>query len=115
MIMGAPMAVRLRPSATNQNFLTMELKIQLRFVYLAHRKAIYLADYLSGIESGGSPLNLNDFDKTSYAYRVLNEEFEAAMIRANEKLLANGFGEEVFQNPRTKIDADEDITEANCP
>lgn len=83
----------------------MDLKIELRFVYLPHRKALYLTDYSSGIESGGCPLDLNDFDKTSYALRVMNDEFEAAMVRANEKLLANGFGEEVFQNPRAKIDA----------
>jgi len=67
---------------------------------------MYLADYSSGIESGGSPLSLSEFDKTSYAQKVLNEEIESAMIRANEKLLANGFGEEVFQNPRAKIDAE---------
>lgn len=84
----------------------MDLKIELRFVYLPHRKAMYLADYSSGIESGGCPLSLNDFDKTSYALKVLNDEFEAAMIRANERLLANGFGEEIFQNPRAKIDAE---------
>lgn len=85
----------------------MELKIELRFVYLPHRKAMYLADYSSGIESGGCPLSLNDFDKTSYALKVMNEEFEAAMIRTNKKLLANGFGKEVFQNPRARIDAEE--------
>lgn len=68
---------------------------------------MYLADYSSGIESGGSPLNLNDFDKTSYALKVMNDEFEAAMIRANEKLLANGYGEEYFQNPRARIDEEE--------
>lgn len=84
----------------------MELKIELRFVYLPHRKAMYLADYSSGIESGGCPLNLNDFDKTSYAHKVLNEEIDAAMTRANERLLANGYGEEVFQNPHAKIDAE---------
>lgn len=84
----------------------MELKIELRFVYLPHRKAMYLADYSSGIESSGCPLSLNDFDKTSYALKVLNEEFEAAMTRTNKKLLANGYGEEVFQNPRAKIDAE---------
>lgn len=85
----------------------MELKIELRFVYLPHRKALYLADYSSGIESSGSPLSLNDFDKTSYALKVMNDEFEAAMIRANERLLANGYGEEVFQNPRARTDTEE--------
>lgn len=80
----------------------MDLKIELRFVYLPHRKALYLEEYSSGIESGGSPLNLNDFDKTSYAQKVLNDEIEAAMIRANKRLLADGFGEEYFQNPRAK-------------
>lgn len=84
----------------------MDLKIELRFVYLPHRKAMYLADYSSGIESDGCPLSLNDFDKTSYALKVMNDEFEAAMIRANEKLLANGYGEEVFQNPRARTDAE---------
>lgn len=57
----------------------MDLKIERRFVYLPHRKAMYLADYSSGIESGGCPLSLNDFDKTSYALKVLNDEIEAAM------------------------------------
>ena len=85
----------------------MELKIELRFVYLPHRKAMYLAEYSSGIESDGCPLSLNDFNKTSYALKVMNDEFETAMIRANEKLLANGYGEEVFQNPRARTDAEE--------
>lgn len=84
----------------------MELKIELKFVYLPHRKVMYLTDYSSGIESGGCPLNLNDFDKTSYAHKVLNEELESAMIRANERLLANGYGEEVFQNTYAKVDAE---------
>lgn len=84
----------------------MDLKIELRFVYLPHRKAMYLDDYSSGIESGGCPLNLNDFDKASYAHKVLNEEIESAMIRANKRLLADGYGEEVFQNPRAKTDAE---------
>jgi len=85
----------------------MELKIELRFIYAEHRKAMYLADYNSGISSGGNPLSLNDFDKTSHALKVLNDEFEAAMMRANERLLADGFGE--FKIPHMRKTCAESI------
>ncbi len=73
----------------------MVLEIGLKFIYLAHRKAMCLADYKSDISCGGYDhlFNLDDFDKTSYALKVLNEEFESAMIRANKRLLADGYGE----------------------
>lgn len=82
----------------------MELEIRLKFIYHKDRKWLYLADYKSNISCGNyfSLFDLNDFDKTSYAQKVLNEEFEAAMMRANERLLADGFGEQGFQLPRTE-------------
>lgn len=72
----------------------MILEIGLKFIYLAHKKRMYLNDYNSKISSDGDGhlFNLDDFDKTSYALKVLNDEFEVAMIRANERLLADGYG-----------------------
>lgn len=62
---------------------------------------MYLADYKSAISCGNYKdlFNLNDYGKTSHALKVLNEEFEAAMTRANERLLADGYGEIDFQKP----------------
>ena len=87
----------------------MELEIGLNFIYLSHRKAMFLADYNSKISCGncGNLFNLDEFDKTSHALKVLNEEFEAAMIRANERLRADGFGESDFQ----KTGKEEDDTD----
>lgn len=87
----------------------MELTIGLKFVYLKHRKAIYLAEYKSDISCGNYAdlFNLNDYDKTSYAQKVLNEEFEKAMIRTNERLLADGYGEENSCKPSIEKDSAE--------
>lgn len=73
----------------------MELDIGLKFIYHKDRKWLYLADYKSNISCGNylDLFNLNDFDKTSYAQKVLNEEIEAALKRTNERLLAAGYGE----------------------
>lgn len=70
---------------------------------------MFLADYNSKISCGNyaNLFNLDEFDKTSHALKVLNEEFEAAMIRANERLLADGFGESDFQ----KTGKEEDDTD----
>ena len=73
----------------------MELGIVLKFIYSEQRSAMYLADYKSEIKTGGcfALFNLDDFNKTSHALKILNEEFESAMKRANKRLLADGFGE----------------------
>lgn len=86
----------------------MILDIKLQFIYAAHRKQMYLAEYKSGIHNGGCDrlFSSDDFDKTSYALKVLNNEFEKAMTRANERLLADGFGEKGFQLPHIEADVD---------
>lgn len=73
----------------------MELDIGLKFIYHKDRKCLYLADYKSNISCGNyfDLFNLNDFDKTSYAQKVLNDEIEVALKRTNERLLAAGYGE----------------------
>lgn len=82
----------------------MELEIRLKFIYHKNRKKLFLADYHSDISCGNylDLFALNDFDKASHAQKVLNEEFEAAMMRANERLLTDGFGEQGFQLPRAE-------------
>lgn len=90
----------------------MELDIELKFIYHKDRKWLYLADYKSNISCGNyfGLFNLNDFDKTSYAQKVLNEEIEAALKRTNKRLLAAGYGEENFHCPSIKESRVEDVT-----
>lgn len=86
----------------------MVLDIKLQFIYAAHRRQMYLSEYTSSIQSGDRDglFSLDDFDKTSYAQKVLNEEIEVALKRTNERLLADGFGEKGFQLPHIEADAD---------
>lgn len=93
----------------------MILDIKLQFIYAAQRKQMFLAEYKSSIQNGGYDrhFNLNDFDKTSYALKVLNEEFEAAMIRANNRLLANELGEGELNEPPTGTGAGVDVSVAD--
>lgn len=79
----------------------MVLEIGLKLIYHKDRKLLYLADYKSDISCGShlSLFDINDFDKTSYAQKVLNEEIEAALKRTNERLLAAGYGEKLSCAP----------------
>lgn len=72
----------------------MRLELALKFQYHNRRKLLYLENYRSDITSNSfdGMFNLNDFDKVSYAQKVLNEEMEEALKRTNRRLLAAGFG-----------------------
>lgn len=76
----------------------MELEIGLKFVYSEHRKMLCLADFKSDISCGNYQFlfDLARVSKATHALKVLNDEFESAIARANERLLADGFGEESF-------------------
>ena len=89
----------------------MELDIELKFIYHKDRKWLYLADYKSNISCGNylSLFDINEFDKTSYAQKVLNDEIEVALKRTNERLLAAGYGEENLNKSSDEADADNDV------
>lgn len=89
----------------------MILEIGLKFIYHKGRKRLFLADYKSNISSDDyfGLFSLNDIDKISYAQKVLNEEFEAAMRRTNKRLLAAGYGEENLNKSSDEADADNDV------
>lgn len=76
---------------------------------------MFLADYNSKISCGNydNLFNFDEFDKTSHALKVLNEEFEAAMKRANERLLADGYGEGNLPDSMVKPESGETSLSGN--
>ena len=40
---------------------------------------------------------ISDFEKQSYALRILNEEFKAAVLKINVRLIAEGYDENSFR------------------
>lgn len=73
----------------------MYLELGLKIIYDERAKHFYLQDYKSNISSDGYSFAfpLRDFEKVSLAIEVFNEEFVAAIERADQRLLADGFGE----------------------
>lgn len=71
----------------------MYLELGLKIIYDEKVKHFYLQDYKSNILSDGYSFafDMETFKKVSHALEVLNEECAAAIKRADERLLADGF------------------------
>ncbi len=74
----------------------MKLHAEVGFNSPRQAPKIGLLDYKHNV-TANEGFAISDFEKQSYALRIINEEFKAAVQKVNDRLKAEGYDENSFR------------------
>lgn len=93
----------------------MKLNVTVKFTAPKYAGNPGLVWYEHEINANRESFDMDDFEKQSYALKIINDEFKAVVKRINERLLAEGFDEHSFRHPLMGMDENGKPIDLNEP